>query len=116
MKLKKFSKDVTDYPQSEDDFVKETKGYQTMYEFITKKQSKAKSWTKFQLYMGGFYGKGAKGKQVAIVRCMLITFWYAALKSYSAKNVKSAEFWTDLLYTGMKIKPGREFAPHAKIS
>ena len=66
--------------------------------------------------MGGFYGKGAKGKQVAIVRCMLITFWYAALKSYSAKNVKSAEFWTDLLYTGMKIKPGREFAPHAKIS
>ena len=58
MKLKKFSKDVTDYPQSEDDFVKETKGYQTMYEFITKKQSKAKSWTKFQLYMGGFYGKG----------------------------------------------------------
>ena len=116
MKLKKFSKDVTDYPQSEDDFVKETKGYQTMYEFITKKKSGAKTWNQFMLYIGGFYGNGNKGKQVAIVRCMLITFWYAALKNYTVDTTESAEFWTDLLYTGMKIKPGREFAPHAKIS
>ena len=113
--LKKFSKDVGDYPQSATEFAAEAKGYETMYEFITKKQ-KAKTWTQFQLYMGGFYGNGNKGKQVAIVRCMLITFWYAALKNYSTNNQKSAEFWTDLLYTGMKIKPGREFAPHAKIS
>ena len=115
LKIKSFSKDVIDYPQSATEFAEEAKGYETMYEFITKKQ-KAKSWTEFQLHMGGFYGKGTKGKQVAIVRCMLITFWYAALKNYSTNNVKSAEFWTDLLYTGMKIKPGREFAPHAKIS
>ena len=117
MKLKKFSKDVTDYPQSATDFAAEAKGYEKMYEFIIKKhKGKAKSWTEFQLHMGGFYGNGPKGKQVAIVRCMLITFWYVALKHYSTNNEDSAEFWTDLLYTGMKIKPGREFAPHAKIS
>ena len=116
MKLKSFSKDVTDYPQSATEFAAEAKGYQTMYEFITKKKSGAKTWNQFMLYIGGFYGGGAKGTQVAVIRCMLIAFWYAALKNYSVDTPKSAEFWTDLLYTGMKIKPGREFAPHAKIS
>ena len=57
-----------------------------------------------------------KSKQTAVVKLMLIYFWYVALKKYSSNTVSSAEFWTDLLYTGMKIKPGREFAPHAKIS
>ena len=113
----RFSKDHGDYPQTADDFAKQAAGYKTMYEFITKKHSgSAKTWNQFLLYIGGFYGNGTKGKQVAVLRCMLIAFWYAALKNYSSKTVESAEFWTDLLYTGMKIKPGREFAPHAKIS
>ena len=116
MKLTKFSKDHGDYPQTADDFAKQMAGYKTMYEFITKNKSGAKKWNQFMLYIGGFYGGGAKGAQVAVIRCMLIAFWYAALKNYSADTPKSAEFWTDLLYTGMKIKPGREFAPHAKIS
>ena len=115
-KLTKFSKDHGDYPQTADDFAKQMTGYKTMYEFITKNKSGAKTWNQFMLYIGGFYGGGAKGTQVAVIRCMLIAFWYAALKNYSVDTPKSAEFWTDLLYTGMKIKPGREFAPHAKIS
>ena len=47
---------------------------------------------------------------------MLLTFWYDALTNYSKDNDKSAEFWTDLLYTGMKVTSKGEFAPHAKIS
>ena len=57
-----------------------------------------------------------KKKKLAIVKLMHLAFWYDALTNYSTPNDKSAEFWTDLLYTGMKIKPGRQFAPHAKIS
>ena len=47
---------------------------------------------------------------------MQLSFWCDAINKFSSNTDKSAEFWTDLLYTGMKIKPGRQFAPHAKIS
>ena len=87
-----------------------------MYEFVTKKVNGAPTYNEFQLYLDGFYQKSEKGKQIAIIKLMQLSFWYDALTNYSSNNVKSAEFWTDLLYTGMKIQPGREFAPHAKIS
>ena len=86
-----------------------------MYKLVTKGQ-KAPAYNEFQLYLDGFYQKSAKGKQTAIVKLMMLSFWYDALTNYSSKTTKSAEFLTDLPYTGMKIKPGREFAPHAKIS
>jgi hypothetical protein len=41
---------------------------------------------------------------------MQLHFFHDALKNYSNKS----EFWTDLLYLGMKV--GDRFAPHAKIS
>ncbi len=107
-----FSKNHNDYPQTPEKLIEESEKYKEMYEFITKGQ-KAPTYNKFQLYWDGVY---KKSKQTAVVKLMLIYFWYAALTNYSSKTVKSAEFWTDLLYTGMKIKPGREFAPHAKIS
>ena len=92
-----------------------------MYEFITKRKEGqgAPTWNEFQLYWDKMY---KKSKRNAIIRLMYIYFWYSALSNFSKENTnfggykKSAEFWTDLLYTGMKIQPNREFAPHAKIS
>ena len=107
-----FSKNHNDYPQTIDALRKDALKYQEMYNSITKGKS-APSYEDFEFYMEGVY---KKSKQTAVVKLMLIYFWYVALKKYSSNTVASAEFWTDLLYTGMKIKPGREFAPHAKIS
>ena len=115
---KSFSKSHTDYPQDIDSLRKEALKYQEMYNLITKGK-KAPSYEDFEFYMEGVY---KKEKQVAVVKLMLLTFWYSTILKFSSENTnvkpykKSAEFWTDLLYTGMKIKPGREFAPHAKIS
>ena len=115
LKGKEFNKNHTSYPQTPEKLVEESKKYERMYKLVTKGQN-APTYNEFQLYLDGFYNKSTKGKQTAIVKLMMLSFWYDALTNYSANNVKSAEFWTDLLYTGMKIKPGREFAPHAKIS
>ena len=65
----------------------------------------------WQQKMVSVYG-GRKGERDAKVMLMELTFWYDALTKFA----KDSEFWTDLLYTGMKINPDKEFAPHAKIS
>ena len=112
LKGKEFNKSHTTYPQTPEALVEETK-YEKMYEFVTKKVNGAPTYNEFQLRLDKLY---QKKKKLAIVKLMHLAFWYDALTNYSAPNDKSAEFWTDLLYTGMKIKPGRQFAPHAKIS
>ena len=48
----------------------------------------------------------------AKVTLMQLTFWYSAI----SHHLKDPEFWTDMLYYGMKITSKGEFAPHAKIS
>ena len=112
LKGKEFNKSHTAYPQTPEALVEETK-YEKMYEFVTKKVNGAPTYNEFQLRLDKLY---QKKKKLAIVKLMHLAFWYDALTNYSSPNDKSAEFWTDLLYTGMKIKPGRQFAPHAKIS
>ena len=109
---KSFSKSHNDYPKSLQEM--DERGYEEMYNFITKDQNvKALTYSDFQNHWQKIYNKKPR---TGIVKLMMIVFWYASLKEYSKNTEESAEFWTDLLYTGMKIKPGREFAPHAKIS
>ena len=52
----------------------------------------------------------------AKVMLMQLTFWYDAITKFGKDNKKSAEFWTDMLYFGMKVTMKGQFAPHAKIS
>ena len=47
-----------------------------------------------------------------VTKLALLNFWYDALKYHS----DDPEFWTDILYFGMKITSKGQFAPHAKIS
>ena len=42
----------------------------------------------------------------------LLNFWYDALKYHD----KDPEFWTDMLYFGLKIISKGQFGPHVKIS
>ena len=47
-----------------------------------------------------------------IAKLGLLNFWYDALRNHD----KDPEFWTDLLYFGLKITAKGDFGPHAKIS
>ena len=47
-----------------------------------------------------------------IAKLALLNFWYDALKNHD----KDQEFWTDILYFGLKIITKGQFGPHIKIS
>ena len=47
-----------------------------------------------------------------IAKLALLNFWYDALKYHG----NDPEFWTDMLYFGLKIISKGQFGPHAKIS
>ncbi len=113
LKGKNFKKNHNDYPQTPEKLVEESDRFEKMYKVVTKGQRSAPTWNAYQLYWDTVY---KKSKRTAILKLMQIAFWNDAISNYSKNNAASAEFWTDMLYTGMKIKPGREFAPHAKIS
>ena len=110
---KDFNKNFMAYPQTPEKLVEQSSKYEKMYKFVTKNVNNAPSYNEFELLLESVYNKD---KRNAIAKLMQLSFWCDALTKFSSDTEKSAEFWTDLLYTGMKIKPGREFAPHAKIS
>ncbi len=113
LKGKEFDKNHTKYPQSSEELQKKSERFEKMYKLVTKDKNNIPSYEEFKLLLDSLYKKKKKN---AIAKLMHLAFWYDAITNYSSNTTKSAEFWTDLLYTGMKIKPGREFAPHAKIS
>jgi hypothetical protein len=113
LKGKEFKKSHTSYPQTPEKLVEESAKYEKMYKFVTKKVNGAPTYNEFQLSLDEIYKKKKKN---AVAKLMHLAFWYDALTNYSSNDAKSAEFWTDLLYTGMKVTAKGEFAPHAKIS
>ena len=113
LKGKEFKKNHTNYPQTPEKLLEESTKYENFYKLVSKHGNKAPSYNDFLAKIIILYKKSKKN---AIAKLMLLTFWYDALTNYSKDNDKSAEFWTDLLYTGMKVTSKGEFAPHAKIS
>jgi len=83
--------------------------WETMYKSVTSfykgPAPSYKDWKQFitDLYMND-------KPFVATAKLMHLHFFYDAIENYGRK----AEFWTDLLYAGMKM--GKRYAPHAKIS
>ena len=67
------------------------------------------SWDEWQKEVVLLYAKDERDAKVTL---MQLTFWYSAIHHH----LKDPEFWTDMLYYGMKITSKGEFAPHAKIS
>lgn len=110
---KKFKKNHMEYPQSPTKLAEQSSKYKEMYKSVTKNINDAPSYNEFELLLGSLY---KKDKRNAVAKLMQLSFWCDALNKYSSNTEKSSEFWTDLLYTGMKINPKDNFAPHAKIS
>ena len=114
LKGSEFEKNHTDYPKNADDFMTKSneKKYKRMYELVSKhakNKSNVRTWNDWQEEVEFLYAKDERDAKVTL---MQLSFWYDAINKHS----NNPEFWTDMLYYGMKITSKGEFAPHAKIS
>ena len=110
-----FKKENSLYPQDVKKFNAKIDNYKPMWELVSKhcKNKTKMTWEQWVSEMNALY---ARDKRDAIVTLMELSFWYESINKFSKNNKKSAEFWTDMLYFGMKITMRGQFAPHAKIS
>mgnify|MGYP003298535678 FL=1 len=114
LKGNEFKKNHTDYPKDAKTFMSTTNQnlYKKYYNLVSKHakdKSKILKWDEWIEELEFLYTRDVRDAKVTL---MQLTFWYSAL----AHHLKDPEFWTDMLYYGMKITSKGEFAPHAKIS
>ena len=102
-----FVNDHNKYPKSGEEFINESSTFEDYYKVVKPYFKKTQKYSQFEKSISTLY---KDKKFIAQTKLMELHFFHDALKNYS----KNAEFWTDLLYLGMKI--GKGFAPHAKIS
>lgn len=107
-----FNKNNSAYPQDADSFEKKSGDYEKMYKVVSKYASSQSQKLKFNDWKERLVNLYDKDSRNAIVTLMQLSFWNDAL----LKHAKDPEFWTDLLYYGMKVTSKGMFAPHAKIS
>tara|TARA_B100001094_G_scaffold88425_1_gene84560 strand:- start:1362 stop:2786 length:1425 start_codon:yes stop_codon:yes gene_type:complete len=104
-----FVNDWRKFPLDADTFWDESDKWEKMYNLVSSTykgpSAKYEDWKK---YISGLYSKNKK--YIVAVKLMQLHFFYDAIDNYG----RDVEFWTDLLYLGMKV--GKRFAPHAKIS
>ena len=81
------------------------KKYNIVSSFYKGPTPKYEVWKKF---ITKFYADGKPF--IAVSKLMHLSFFYDAIDNFG----RNPEFWTDLLYAGMKV--GKRYAPHAKIS
>ena len=102
-----FINDHNKYPKSGEEFINESSTFEDYYKVVKPYFKKTQTYSQFEKSISTLY---KNKKFIAQTKLMELHFFHDALKNYS----KNAEFWTDLLYLGMKV--GKRFAPHAKIS
>jgi len=111
--LKRKGKNITfknkhgDYPITERDYLKQTSTFEKYYNTVKPEFKGRQTYDQFEKHIIDLL---KDKKYIAQTKLMMLHFFHDALKNYS----KNAEFWTDLLYLGLKV--GKRFAPHAKIS
>ena len=106
-----FVNDWHNYPLDENTFMSKEnqKEYKKMYKLVSETYKGPKpKYEKWQEFISNLYQTNKPF--IATAKLMHLHFFYDAIKNYGRK----AEFWTDLLYAGMKV--GKRYAPHAKIS
>lgn len=103
-----FKNDHKSYPSNAADFIRRYDEFETMYKELKKVDTTIPSFSEFKDVITLLYSDGKSN--LAILKLMTLHFFSDALKN----NLRNPEFWTDLLYYGMKV--GNRFAPHAKIS
>ena len=106
-----FTNDNKDYPSTNAELFKNKTKIKTWYNVVKPyfKNFKNKKDDDFITYIGGLMIHD-ETRFIAQSKLMTLNFFFDAIKNYET----DADFWTDLLYLGMKV--GKKFAPHAKIS
>lgn len=107
-----FNKNNSAYPQDADSFEKDVSTYEKMYKVVSKYASSRSQKMSINDWVEGVKGLYERDSRNAIVTLMQLSFWHDALTNHA----NDPEFWTDLLYYGMKVTSKGLFAPHAKIS
>ena len=117
-----FDNKINNYPQNENDFTdiiqrttsSEYKQYKKWFNFAykhSKNDYKTPKMT-FDDWANNVYLAYASRPKEGIAKLSLLHFWYDALKYHD----DDPEFWTDMLYFGLKIISKGQFGPHIKIS
>ena len=116
-----FNNKWQDYPQSPEEFneiVEDSdsvkhKQYKKWFNFVNKHSKNDYKIVKtFDEYTNNVLEAYESRPKEGIAKLALLHFWYDALKNHD----NDPEFWTDILYYGMKITTKGQFAPYAKIS
>ncbi len=116
-----FNNKVKDYPQTpegfneivEDSGSEKYKQYKKWFNFVNKHPKNDYKLVKtFDEYTNNVLEAYESRPKEGIAKLALLHFWYDALKNHD----KNPEFWTDMLYFGMKIIAKGQFGPHIKIS
>ena len=90
-------------------FWDESAKWEKMYTLVSKTyQGPSPTYEKWKQFISELYMNDKTF--IAVAKLMQLHFYYDAIDNYG----RDVEFWTDLLYLGMKM--GKRFAPHAKIS
>tara|TARA_E500000331_G_C17223346_1_gene699188 strand:- start:143 stop:1705 length:1563 start_codon:yes stop_codon:yes gene_type:complete len=110
-----------DYPTTADEVAEiaknpksdEYKLYKRWFNFVYKhSKNDYKQKVTFDDYLKHLIEAYKSLSKSGIAKLALLNFWYDALKNHD----KDPEFWTDLLYFGLKITVKGDFGPHVKIS
>ena len=117
-----FNNQFRDYPQTADKFAdlvedpksKEYKLYKKWFDFVYKhSKNDYKKKVTFDGWADDIYDAYvSRAPKEGKAKLALLNFWYDALKYHD----KDPEFWTDMLYFGLKIITKGQFGPHIKIS
>ena len=116
-----FENKYNDYPKTPEEFMEivensdspKHKQYKKWFNFVYKhSKNDYKTSTTFDTWADGVLEAYENRAKVGKTKLALLNFWYDALKNHD----KDPEFWTDILYYGMKITTKGQFAPYAKIS
>ena len=122
-----YTKDINKYPKTFDDFtkdIKEMKEYERLYDIMKPYFNGAPPFgaappkkSFISTLQESFDAETKTGKKGVngTAKLMLLTFFGNAFKI--TNKDKKKEFWTDILYMGMKVggEGKGEFAPHVKI-
>ena len=112
-----YSNHFRDYPLTYDDFLglseQKFESYKKMYNLVKPYfKSNAPSFGKFAEINGVLHKTYKNDERNGRLKLMFLSFFSNAFK---IKKDSQKEFWTDMLYMGMKIGKKGQFAPHAKI-
>ena len=112
-----YSNHFRDYPLTYDDFLglseQKFESYKKMYNLVKPYfKSSAPSFGEFAKIDGVLHKTYKNDERNGRLKLMFLSFFSNAFR---IKKNNQKEFWTDMLYMGMKIGKKGQFAPHAKI-